>query len=98
MDAKSKALPAAAAENALAGPTYPHVKVSLDLTGEDGNAFAILQRAETALREAGVPASKRRHYVQEAMGGDFAQLLSVTKRWVSTYEGRASVRGGKRRR
>ena len=26
------------------------------------------------------------------MSGDFEQLLSVTKRWVSTYKGRASVK------
>ncbi len=96
MDAKTSGLPESAPEKTADGPKYPHVRV--DAAKEDGNAFAILNRTETALRMAKIPASERREYLQEALSGDYEQLLSVTKRWVSTYEGRACVKGGKRRR
>ena len=51
MDAKTKALPASAPQKAGDGPKYPHVRV--DLAKEDRNPFAILNRTETALRQAG---------------------------------------------
>ena len=96
MDAKTKAWPASAPQKAGDGPKYPHVRV--DLAKEDQNPFAILNRTETALRQAGIPASERREYLQEAMSGDYEHRVSVTKRWVSTYKGRPCVRAGKRRR
>lgn len=96
MDAKRRGSPESAPENTADGPKYPHV--SVDVAKEDGNAFAILNRTETALREAGIPASERREYLEEALSGDYGQLISVTKRWVSTYEGRPCVKGGRRRR
>ncbi len=96
MDAKSKVLPASVPKKAGDGPKYPHVRVNL--AKEPENPFAILNRTETALREAGIPASERREYLQEAMSGDLEHRVSVTKRWVSTYKGRPCVEAGKRRR
>lgn len=94
MDAKTKGSGAGAPSGD--GPKYPHVRV--DLAKEPGNAFAVLNRTETALRQAGISASERREYLQEAMSGDYEHRVSVTKRWVSTYEGRPCVKAGKRRR
>ena len=96
MDAKSKGLPPSVPKKAEDGPKYPHVRV--DLAKEDKNPFAILNRTETALREAGISASERREYLQEAMSGDYEHRVSVTKRWVSTYESRASIKVRRRTR
>ncbi|MGO8779257.1 MAG: hypothetical protein ACLQKK_10155 [Rhodomicrobium sp.] len=94
MDAKTKGSGAGAPSGD--GPKYPHVRV--DLAKEPGNAFAVLNRTGAALREAGIPASERRQYLEEAISGDLEQLLSVTKRWVSTYEGRVSIKARRRTR
>ena len=63
-------------------PKYPNVEVKL--VGEDGNAFAILGRASHAMRLAGVPASEREAFVNEAKAGDYDHLLATVMRWVNT--------------
>jgi len=50
------------------------------LTGEDGNAFAIMGRVQAALREAGVEKIKISQYLDEAMSGDYNNLLAVSVR------------------
>lgn len=59
---------------------YPEVNVSL--VGEDGNAFAILGRVQSALRRAGVPKEELDAYFAEATSGDYDHLLRVTMNWV----------------
>jgi hypothetical protein len=61
-------------------PRYPDVQVQL--TGEDGNAFAILGRTAGALRAAGVPQEDIDTYFAEATSGDYDHLLQTTMRWV----------------
>jgi hypothetical protein len=61
-------------------PRYPDVQVQL--TGEDGNAFAILARTAAALRAAGVPQEEVDEYFAEATSGDYDHLLQTTMRWV----------------
>jgi hypothetical protein len=61
-------------------PRYPDVQVQL--TGEDGNAFAILGRTAGALRRAGVPQAEIDEYLAEATGGDYDHLLQTTMGWV----------------
>lgn len=61
-------------------PKYPLIEVQL--TGKDGNAFAILGRVTVALRKAKVPAEEVRSYVREATAADYNHLLRVTMRWV----------------
>ena len=61
-------------------PRYPDVQVQL--TGEDGNAFAILGRTAGALRRAGVPQDEIDDYFAEATSGDYQHLLQTTMRWV----------------
>jgi hypothetical protein len=61
-------------------PRYPDVQVQL--SGEDGNAFAILGRTAGALRRAGVLQEEIDQYFAEATSGDYDHLLSTTMRWV----------------
>ncbi len=61
-------------------PKYPNVTVQL--VGEDGNAFAILGRVKQALRAAQVPAEEISAFVLEATAGGYDDLLLVVMRWV----------------
>jgi hypothetical protein len=62
-------------------PRYPEVQVQL--SGEDGNAFAILGRTSVALRAAGVSQEEIDAYFAEATSGDYDHLLQTTMAWVS---------------
>lgn len=59
---------------------FPQIKVSL--TGEDGNAFAIVSRVNREMRRARVPVEQRDEFMAEAIGGDYDELLRVVMRWV----------------
>jgi hypothetical protein len=61
-------------------PKYPDVHVQL--SGEDGNAFAIMGRVRSALRRAGVPQAECEQFMDEATGGDYDHLLMTCFRWV----------------
>jgi hypothetical protein len=61
-------------------PRYPQVQVQL--SGEDGNAFAILGRTAAALRAAGVPRHEIDSFFAEATSGDYDHLLQTTMAWV----------------
>ena len=61
-------------------PRYPDIQVQL--TGQDGNAFAILGRTTGALRRAGLPQEEIDDYVAEATSGDYDHLLQTTMRWI----------------
>lgn len=63
---------------------YPQVVVPL--VGEDGNAYAILARVGKALRKAGVSSEECALFRQEAMSGDYDNLLRVVLSWVSMAE------------
>jgi hypothetical protein len=60
---------------------YPEVEVQL--TGNDGNAFAIMGAVSKALRRAGVEKSEIDEYVRESMSGDYDNLLRTAMKWVS---------------
>jgi len=60
-------------------PKYPEVTVQL--AGEDGNAFAILGRVSTALRRAGHPEAANR-FMEEATSGDYNHLLQTCMEYV----------------
>jgi hypothetical protein len=63
-----------------------HVKypdVTVQLSGQDGNAFAIMGRVQEALRKAGASVEERNAYYTEATEGDYDHLLQVTMRWVN---------------
>lgn len=61
-------------------PKYPSVTVQL--TGEDGNAFAIMGRVGRELRRAGVPSKEVDKFRKEAMSGDYDNLLCTCMKWV----------------
>ena len=56
-------------------PKYPDVFVQL--TGEDGNAFAILGRVRKALKKAGVDKAEIQAFTEEATRGDYSHLLAT---------------------
>jgi len=59
---------------------YPDITVPL--TGEDGNSFAILGRVNRALRQASVSQAERDAFMQEATQGNYDELLQVVMQWV----------------
>ena len=60
-------------------PKYPDITVTL--TGRDGNAFAILGRCRAAARDAGLSDEEIAAFMDEAMAGDYDQLLQTAMRW-----------------
>lgn len=61
-------------------PKYPEVEVRL--TGEDGNAFAVIGAVIKAMKAAKVTADEIDAYIAEATAGNYNQLLGTTMRWV----------------
>ena len=59
---------------------YPNVTVQL--TGQDGNAFAIMGAVSKALRRADVHKSEIDKYTAESMEGDYDALLMTAMKWV----------------
>jgi hypothetical protein len=60
---------------------YPDVTVQL--SGQDGNAFTVLARVAKALRRGGVPNVEVDVFNTEATAGDYDQLLQTCMRWVN---------------
>ena len=64
----------------MTSPKYPDITVQL--TGNDGNAFAILGAVQRAMRRFGVPAEEVAAFYTEATSGDYNHLLQTAMRWV----------------
>ena len=62
------------------GLTVEYVKPKVQLTGEDGNAFAILSKVKKALRR--IDPIIESAYLERAMEGDYDHLLRVTMDFV----------------
>lgn len=58
-----------------------HPEVTVQLTGQDGNAFAIIGKVVRALKAA--DADDWGQYMAEATAGDYDHLLQTTMRWVN---------------
>jgi hypothetical protein len=58
-----------------------HPEVTVQLTGLDGNAFAILGRCQHAARRGGLSSVEIARFFDEAMGGDYDHLLRTCLRW-----------------
>ena len=56
--------------------------VVVQLSGEDGNAFAVLGTVRRALKRAGVDAETVDEFQTEASSGDYGHLLTTVMRWV----------------
>lgn len=60
---------------------YPDVKVQL--SEQDGNAFAIIGRVRRALEKAQVSDSEIEAFSAEATSGDYDHLLQTAMKWVN---------------
>lgn len=59
---------------------YPNITVQL--TGTDGNAFAIIGAVNKALRRGHVPADEIKEFTDDAMSSDYNHVLVTAMRWV----------------
>ncbi|NBU69960.1 MAG: hypothetical protein EBS53_00700 [Bacteroidetes bacterium] len=60
-------------------PRYPDVVVQL--TGEDGNAFAILGRCQRAAKQAKLDPNLIAQFREDATHGDYSHLLATCQAW-----------------
>ena len=60
-------------------PKYSDITVTL--TGQDGNAFAVLGRCRETARDAGLSEDEIANFIAEAMAGDYDHLLQTAMRW-----------------
>ena len=60
-----------------------HPDVTVRLSGEDGNAFAILGRVTQSMRRAGIAETEIEEFVAEATDSDYDHLLQTCMRWVT---------------
>ena len=58
-------------------------KPTVQLTGQDGNAFAIMGTVKKALQKAGYTKEEVDKYLEESMSGDYNNLLVVAQKWVN---------------
>ena len=60
----------------------PEIKPVVKLVGESSIAYAIIRRVKKALEQAGADEEYIQKYVDEAMSGDYMNLLLVTMEYV----------------
>lgn len=63
--------------------TTKYPQISVQLTGEDGNAFMIIGRVLNALKRAGISIEEREQFKTEAMSGDYNNVLITCMKWVN---------------
>lgn len=68
-------------QNDRGATRYPEVEVQL--TGNDGNAFAVMGAITKALRRHGVSSEVIAEFRTEAMSGDYDNLLATAQKWVT---------------
>ena len=64
----------------MSKPKYPNIEVQL--TGEDGNAFAVIGIVRNALRKNDVPIEEVNKFIAEAMSGDYDHVLQTCMSYV----------------
>ena len=82
MDKKQPDIQPQPVPQAATGPLFPHVKVSVNIKGPGGNAFAVLGSVQTALEKAG-HRDQVQPFLNEAMAGDYDELLATCAKWVT---------------
>lgn len=60
-----------------------HPEITVRLSGEDGNALAILGRVQWALRRGRVPREEIDKFLEEAMSSDYDHLLQTVMKTVT---------------
>lgn len=61
--------------------TVMQEKPALQMSGADGNAMMIIGRARIALRQAGYTKAEIDRFSEDAMKGDYDNLLRVCMEW-----------------
>ena len=59
---------------------YPEIEI--ELSGTDGNAFAIMGKVTKALKRAGVSSDEIDEFLAECQSGDYDHLLQTCMQWV----------------
>jgi hypothetical protein len=59
-----------------------HPEVNVQIIGTDSNALALMGRVTRALRAAKVPTAEIDQFREEAMSGDYDNVLRTIMRWV----------------
>ena len=57
--------------------------VDVQLTGTDGNAFALMARVTQGIREGGGTKADESEFMKEAMSSDYNHLLRTCMEWVN---------------
>ena len=57
--------------------------IEVQLSGHDGNAFAVMGSVMSALKKAGATPEELKQYQEESMSGDYDNLLRVASQWVN---------------
>ena len=65
----------------MANVKFPEITVQL--IGQDGNAFMILGLVTKALKQADVDPALVEQFEAEAMSGDYDNLLATVQQWVN---------------
>lgn len=60
----------------------PKYNITVQLTGEDGNAFAIMAAVKRGLEKAGASKEEITQYTMDSMSGDYDNLLRTADKWV----------------
>ena len=61
-------------------PKYPHIVLSLgNLSGPEGNAFAILSTVQNAMRKSNVSEKEVTKFFDMAIDGDYNHLLQIVR-------------------
>lgn len=63
----------------MSEPRHPEITVQLD--GEDGNAFDIIGRCLKAMKRSGLSEDEQKTFLEEAKVGDYDDLLRTCLRW-----------------
>lgn len=63
----------------------PKYAIDVRLSGRDGNAFLILGRVASALRDEKVSEEEIGAFQSEAMAGDYAHLVRTCAKWVHVW-------------
>jgi hypothetical protein len=63
------------------GPKFPHI--TSEIIGHDGNAFNLLGIVQRDMRRAKVSYEDQKQFLEEAMSGDYDNLLITIMKWVN---------------
>lgn len=69
--------------SSITKPKYPDIKVTVNLSGPDGNAFSILGCIQRELKRKGVAETERAEFFDQATSGSYDHLLSTCGEWVT---------------